>query len=191
LGPGFGPIILDLMMPVMDAIFLEHKSRSDHAATPGGDRGFQGANQMKDVTSTWVVVADARAARIFSFTDKNGEWTLSETIKGDGSGDPDQTAHSSSKASEHKGALHGHGEQNPKETQERRFAHTLGHVLERGHASNAFAKLALVAPPKLLGELRENLSRGLQTASVAEIHKDYTHCGVEELMRLLRSELPV
>jgi protein required for attachment to host cells len=146
---------------------------------------------MKDVTSTWVVVADARAARIFTFTDKNGEWTLHETIKGDGSGHPDQTAGSGSKASEHKGALHGHGEINPKETQERRFAHTLAHVLERGHASNAFARLALVAPPKLLGDLRENLSRGLQTASIAQIHKDYTHCGVEELKRLLRSELPV
>jgi len=146
---------------------------------------------MKDVTSTWVVVADARAARIFTFTDKNGEWTLHQTIKGDGSGHPDQTAGSSSKASEHKGALHGHGEINPKETQERRFAHMLAHVLERGHASNAFAKLALVAPPKLLGELRENLSRVLQTASVAELPKDYSHCGVEELMRLLRSELPV
>jgi protein required for attachment to host cells len=146
---------------------------------------------MKDVTSTWVVVADASAARIFSFTDKNGEWTLRETVKGDGSGHPDQTAHSGSKASEHKGALHGHGEQDPKGTQERRFAHTLAHVLERGHASNAFAKLALVAPPKLLGQLRENLSRGLQTASVAEIHKDYTHCGVAELIRLLGSELPV
>ena len=146
---------------------------------------------MKDVTSTWVVVADARAARIFTFTDKNGEWTLHETIKGDGSGHTDQTAGSVSKSSEHKGALHGHGEINPKETQERRFAHTLAHVLERGHASNAFAKLALVAPPKLLGELRENLSRGLQTALVAEIHKDYTHSGVEELMRLLKSELPV
>jgi protein required for attachment to host cells len=146
---------------------------------------------MKDVTSTWVVVADARAARIFSFTDKNGEWTLHETIKGDGSGNPDQTAGSVSKASEHKGALHGHGEINPKETQERRFAHTLAHVLERGHASNAFARLALVAPPKLLGALRENLSRGLQAASIAELHKDYTHCGVEELMRLLRSEIPI
>jgi protein required for attachment to host cells len=146
---------------------------------------------MKDVTSTWVVVADARGARIFTFTDKNGEWTLHETIKGDGSGHPDQTAGSRSKASEHKGALHGHGEINPKETQERRFAHTLAHVLERGHASNAFARLALVAPPKLLGDLRENLSRGLQTASIAQIHKDYTHCGVEELKRLLRSELPV
>jgi protein required for attachment to host cells len=109
---------------------------------------------MKDVTSTWVVVADASAARIFSFTDKNGEWTLRETLKGDGSGHPDQTAHSGSKASEHKGALHGHGEPDQKETQERRFAHTLAHVLERGHASNAFAKLALVAPPKLLGQLR-------------------------------------
>jgi protein required for attachment to host cells len=136
------------------------------------------------------VVADARAARIFTFTDKNGAWTLHETIKGDGSGHPDQTAGSVSKGSEHKGALHGHGEINPKETQERRFAHTLAHVLERGHASSAFAKLALVAPPKLLGELRENLSRALQTATVAEIHKDYTHSGVEELMRLLRSELP-
>lgn len=146
---------------------------------------------MKDVTSTWIVVADARAARIFSFTDKNGEWTLRETIKGDGSSRPDQTAGSSSKASEHKGALHAHGENIPKETQERRFAHTLAHVLERGHSGNAFAKLALVAPPKLLGELRENLSKGLQAASVAEVHKDYSHCGVEELMRLLRSELPV
>jgi protein required for attachment to host cells len=146
---------------------------------------------MESSTSTWVVVADARSARIFSFADRNGQWTLRDTIKGDGTGHPDQTAGSITKASEHKGALHGHGEINAKETQERRFAHTLAHVLERGHASNAFAKLALVAPPKLLGDLRENLGRGLQTASVAQLAKDYTHCGVEELMRLLRSELPV
>ena len=145
---------------------------------------------MKEGTSTWVVVADARAARIFSFADKNGEWKLQQTIEGDGTASPEQTAHPGSKASEHKGALHGHGEQNPKETVERRFAHTLAHVLERGHADNSFAKLALVAPPKLLGQLRENLSRGLKAASVADLHKDYTHCGVEELMRLLRSELP-
>ncbi len=146
---------------------------------------------MKDGTSTWVVVADARAARIFTFTDRQGEWTLHETIQGDGTGHPDQTAELRSKASEHKGALHGHGEIVPKETQERRFAHTLAHVLERGHASSAFAHLALVATPKLLGDLRENLSRGLQAALIAGISKDYSHCGVEELMRLLRSELPV
>ena len=146
---------------------------------------------MQSVTSTWVVVADAAAARIFSFADKNGAWTLHETLKGDGSGNPAQTAGSLSKASEHKGALHGHGEQNPKEEQERRFAHTIAHVLERGLASNSFTRLALVAPPKLLGALRENLSHGLKAASVAELHKDYTHFGVDELTRLLRAELPV
>ena len=146
---------------------------------------------MNDVTSTWVLVADAAAARIFSFVDKNGEWTLRETIKGDGSGISGQTAGSLSKASEHKGALHGHGQQNPKEDRERRFAHALAHVLERGHADKSFARLALVAPPKLLGELRENLSKALQGASVAELHKDYGHCAVDELKNLLRSELPV
>jgi protein required for attachment to host cells len=147
--------------------------------------------QMKDGTFTWVLVADAAAARIFSFVDKNGDWTLQQTIQGDGSGDPGQTAGSISKASEHKGALHGHGEQNPKEDRERRFARTLSHVLERGHADKSFTSLALVAPPKLLGELRENLSKAVQGASVAELHKDYGRCAVDELKSLLRTELPV
>jgi protein required for attachment to host cells len=146
---------------------------------------------MHEVTSTWVVVADAAGARIFSFVDKNGEWTLHETLKGDGRGHPAETAGSLSKASEHKGALHGHGQQDPKEDRERRFAHTIAHVLERGLESRSFSKLALVAPPKLLGELRENLSHGLKAASVAELHKDYTHFGVDELTELLRAELPV
>lgn len=141
--------------------------------------------------STWVVVADARAARIFGFADKQDEWTLQQTIQGDGSGQPAQTADLRSRASGPRGALHGHGEIDEKETQERRFAHTLAHVLERGYSDHAFAKLALVAPPKLLGQLRENLSKGLQSASVAGLAKDYSHCGVEELMRLLRGELPV
>jgi len=145
---------------------------------------------MKAENSTWVVVADSRAARIFSFADRNGQWTLHDTIQGDGTSHPDQTAGSVAKGSEHKGALHGHGEQNPKETIERRFAHTLAHVLERGHTDQSFAHLALVAPPKLLGQLRENLSSSLQKLSVAELHKDYTHCGVEELIRLLKAELP-
>ena len=63
--------------------------------------------------------------------------------------------------------------------------------MERGHESKSFARLALVAPPKLLGALRENLSKGVHAASVAGIAKDYSHCGVEELMRLLKNELPV
>ena len=142
-------------------------------------------------STTWLVVADARAARIFSFTDKNGDWTLTQTIQGDGSGEAEGTGGSITRASEHKGALHLHGQQEPKETHEQRFAHRLAHVLERGHDDKAFAKLALVAPPKLLGELRENLSSGLHAALVAELHKDYTHDGVNEVKQHLGSELPI
>jgi protein required for attachment to host cells len=68
---------------------------------------------------------------------------------------------------------------------------SLSHVLERGHADKSFTSLVLVAPPKLLGELRENLGKAVQSASVAELHKDYGHCAVDELKKLLRSELPV
>ena len=141
-------------------------------------------------TATWVLIADAKGARIFSFLERNGQWTLHDTLKGDGTSRPDQTTDFGPKASIHKGALHGHGEIVAKETQERRFAHTLAHVLERGHGTKAFAKLVLVAPPKLLGDLRENLSRGLQAAVVSELPKDYTHSGVEELMTLVRPGLP-
>lgn len=144
---------------------------------------------MTPPTATWVLVADARAARIFTFLEKNSQWTLHDTVQGDGTGKPEQTADFAPKASEHKGALHGHGEVHGKETQERRFAHTLAHVLERGLVARSFSKLVLVATPKLLGELRENLGRGLQAAVVSEVHKDYTHAGVEELMTKLRPEL--
>lgn len=140
--------------------------------------------------ATWVLVADASGARIFGFAEKNGQWTLLESIDGAGTDHPDQTADFGAKASTHKGALHGHGVSTAKETQERRFAHTLAHVLERGREKQAFARLVLVAPPKLLGELRENLSRGLQGTIAAEVHKDYSHAGVAELIDRLGPELP-
>src|SRR5256885_5990704 len=98
-------------------------------------------------TATWVLVADARGARIFSFLEKNGQWTLHDTLKGDGSGHPDQTSDFAPKASEHKGALHGPAEPNAKETQERRSPHPLANVRGRGPGTKPSAKLVLVPPP--------------------------------------------
>jgi protein required for attachment to host cells len=144
---------------------------------------------MSHPIATWVLVADARGARIFSYPEKNGEWTLQETLRGDGSAHPDQTADFGAKASQHKGALHAHGESNPKETKERRFAHLLAHTLARGHQQKAFGKLVLVAPPKLLGDLRENLSRELRSAIVTQLPKDYTHSALKELLAELRPRL--
>ena len=59
---------------------------------------------------------------------------------------------------------------------------------ERRHIE-LFLELAGLRATIELGDLRENLSRGLQCAVVSQVHKDYTHNGVEELMTLLRPEL--
>ena len=148
---------------------------------------------MSPSTMTWVAVGDSSGARIFKFDKPSDPWTLVEAIKGDGSGADTGTRDFGKKASEHKGALHGHGdiEKSEKETAERRFAHVLVHELERGLAELAFGRLVLVAQPKLLGELRENLSRGLQAKIVAEVSKDYVHLAPDELRKKLLESIPV
>jgi len=148
---------------------------------------------MSQSISTWVVVGDASGARIFKFNKPIEHWSLVEKVAGDAHEVLDATRDFGKKASEHKGALHGHGENlnAKKETAERRFAHLLSHVLERGLDEGAFARLVLVAEPKLLGELRENLSRGLQAKIVAEVSKDYVHLTPRELREELIEQIPV
>jgi protein required for attachment to host cells len=139
--------------------------------------------------STWIVVADAHGALLFSFAEKSEPWKLVAHLKADGSG-ANGTADFAPKASEHKGALHEHGASTTKEVKEQRLAHNIAHALERGLVDDAFDSLALVAPPKLLGELRENLSRGLQAKVVVELHRDYMNLSTEDMAAALRPELP-
>jgi protein required for attachment to host cells len=147
---------------------------------------------MSQSTWSWVVVGDSSGARIFKFDRQGDAWSLVEKIDGNGTANSNGTSDFGPKASEHKGALHGHGniENVRKETTERRFAHLLAHVLERGLTENSFGRLILVAQPKLLGELRENLSRGLKAKIVAEVSKDYVHLTGNEIREQLIESIP-
>ena len=51
--------------------------------------------------------------------------------------------------------------------------HALVQALERGLADNHFRHLVLVAPPRMLGVLRESLSRGLADRLRASLAKDW------------------
>jgi protein required for attachment to host cells len=79
----------------------------------------------------------------------------------------------------HQGALHPSGK--PSDEAEHRFAKELVRMLERGLSEGAFQHLVLVAPPKLLGILRENLGRGLAARLRASEAKDYAHLADHEL----------
>jgi protein required for attachment to host cells len=147
---------------------------------------------MSQSELTWVVVADASGARIFSFPFKSKPWKLVQELKGTVEEERVESKGGIGKRSAvHQGALKGHAAGSTrKDKQERGFAHELVHVLEHGMSSNAFGHLALVAAPKLLGELRERIGRGLEKCVVAEVRKDYTHLTARELKEQLFEVLP-
>jgi protein required for attachment to host cells len=60
----------------------------------------------------------------------------------------------------------------PKQHEQGRFAHELVRYLEKGLANREFAELVLVAPPRLLGELRQCLSEPLKKCVVETLDKD-------------------
>ncbi len=146
---------------------------------------------MSQSELTWVVVADASGARIFSYPLKTKDWKLVRELAGTGADAPDEGKAMGTRAEEHQGALKGHAAgSTPKEKKERDFAHEVVEVLEHGMSSNLFGHLALVAAPKLLGELREHLGRGLAQKVVVEINKDYTHLTQKEIKEQLFDALP-
>jgi len=66
-----------------------------------------------------------------------------------------------------------------------RFAHEMAGHLRQAALDNAFAHLVVVAPPHVLGELRQAMDKAVQTKILAEIDKDLTKHPVHEIERIL------
>jgi protein required for attachment to host cells len=54
--------------------------------------------------------------------------------------------------------------------------------------SGAFNQLVIVAPPKILGDLRRKFTKETETKIIAEVPKDLTHHTIPEIERLLTAE---
>src|SRR5678815_143258 len=126
--------------------------------------------------TTWVLVADARHARVLEVEDAGMLPRLRTTLNAP----PPEAPRRSPE--------HGwtHGDDPRPEHEERRFVHALVQALERGEAENHFRHLVLVAPPKLLGVLRESLSRGLADRLRASLAKDWGRVSDTELTQHAR-----
>ncbi len=74
----------------------------------------------------------------------------------------------------------------PKEVEKQRFARELATTLESACNEGRFARLMLVAPPKMLGELRDLLPEKVKEKIVREVDKDLTWVSVHELPDHLR-----
>jgi protein required for attachment to host cells len=74
----------------------------------------------------------------------------------------------------------------PKEVEKQRFVRQLADRLAEALAEGRFGRLVLVAPPRVLGELRAVLAEKVRATIVREVDKDLTWVPVHELPGHLR-----
>jgi len=134
---------------------------------------------------TWIVVADAAAARIFALNGPRQSIALDPVRELKAEIKRSREIGSDRPGRSHDRAGFGrHAEEpptDPKRHAKFSFAREVGQVLEDERRRNAFARLHVVAPPQFLGDLRSVMGSELRALVDTEINKDLTKLSVHEL----------
>ena len=129
----------------------------------------------------WILVADAARARFLSTRDRADVWVeVQDLLNPDArlkeselvSDSPGK--HSDGAAGSRPGGPHSSGyepQQSHKARATEKFAREVVGALERGRQEKAYTKLVLVAPPRFLGVLRQQLSKDVSAMVVEEAAK--------------------
>jgi protein required for attachment to host cells len=67
----------------------------------------------------------------------------------------------------------------PKRYEKQRFAHGVADLLDQHRRKNAFTRLVVVAPPQMLGDLRNAMTDELRKLIETEIGKDFSKLSVD------------
>jgi protein required for attachment to host cells len=122
---------------------------------------------------TWIVVADSARARIFFSERRDQDWQLVESLE-----HPEARARTPELVTEMPAMESG---ELPKEREGEVFARQLARRLERAFHAHEFRSLVLVAPPEMMGYLRQAISPPLAGAVSHEITKDLSQLRQDEL----------
>ncbi len=135
--------------------------------------------------ATWILVADAARARIFSVRPREG-WHLEQSLEhaksrakgidlmSDAAGSVRQSFRGAKRP-----AMAPHTP--PKDVEAEHFARELGGALLQGLDARAFQSLVVVAPPRMLGVLRRVMPHPVQRVMSVTIDADYTQVPDHEL----------
>lgn len=143
--------------------------------------------------TTWILAADSSRVRIFEemdaqhhlreiqdFANPAGKARQGDLLEDE----PDRRNFS-------KGALGGTHDGEPGTTaiahENEKFSKDVGAFLDKAHAEHRFDKLCVIAPPKFLGLLRQNLSKEAQTLVEEEIAKDVSWFDEKEIERFVQN----
>ena len=146
----------------------------------------------KITNGTWVVVADGEKA-LFLRNVTDGENPNLEVIRKEEQDNPkdiDQSANRPGRV--HQSANHGRSAYEDTDWHELakdRFAADLADILyERAHKGK-FDSIVLVAAPNVLGELRDQLHQEVTDKVVGEIPKTLTNHPIDEIEKIVKSDL--
>ena len=129
-----------------------------------------------------VIVADNARARIFA-----SHTTLRQLQEIEGFTHPEGRLSNQELVSDGPGRSREHGDDYrqrtaPRDVEAARFAHLLAQHLKDMHSSQHFDSLVLVAPPKFLGLLRQQLPKPLDQLVERTVNKDLSTCSIEEII---------
>ena len=126
--------------------------------------------------TTWVIAADASRARIFRMPDRNRDLEEIGDFVHQASRAKDRDLITDAQGRYFGGELGmGHSapsRTDPTEYEADRFSKQLSDYVEKARTQHEFDNLCLIAPPKFLGMMRQNLSREAQKLINKEIPKD-------------------
>ena len=139
-------------------------------------------------TGAWVLVCDGKKSLLLHNEGDADLLNLRRTsvTQQDNPATRDQGSDAPGKGFSPSGSRQGSlGETDYHTIEEGRFADTVAADLNKGALANAFKELVVVAPPKILAELRKQFSKHTQDKIAAEIPKDLTHHTIPEIEKLL------
>jgi len=145
-----------------------------------------GSNMTKQ---TWVLIADGGRARLLSTPRVAGDgnyvqlaaYDNSEALEASASSDRPGRSFESANTMRHAVAEYSEFNKQPK----LEFADQLVDILNKGAINDDFARLLIVAPPTLIGRLREGLSDQAKHKLIGSLDKDLTHVGLHDLPKHL------
>jgi len=173
-------------------------------------------NERKTLTQhihvTWILIADGKRAQVYEchknmhkiplgranthhyFDEKLGygllevpQGTLEAESVNDYQIGHDRRGTSSSSNSPTRNTYEPHGD--IKEELKRRFTRTIADKLEHACTGKLFDRLILVAPAKMIGDLREHLAIDVRDRIAAVLPKDLMHFQIRELLPHLQDTL--
>jgi protein required for attachment to host cells len=138
---------------------------------------------------TWVLIADGGHARILTTPRVTGDGNFvqlaaydnMDNVKAAPSTDRPGRSFESANTTRHAVTEYSELEKQPK----LEFADYLADIVNQGALNEDYSRLMIVAPPTLLGRLREALSDQARERLVGSLDKDLTHVGLADLPKHL------